>query len=88
MTHEQRAAGVFDFFLRHGWVAEDHRKQVSNGIELAITAAVGDADSFRRFVLSLLNPSERGHAVPAHVRDDAREVLGRKRVETGKGSGK
>lgn len=43
------------------------------------------AQEFRRmenFILSLLNPEELGLAVPAHVRDSAREALGRRRVET------
>lgn len=34
------------------------------------------------FISSLLNPEENGLAVPAHVRDDARVALGRKRVES------
>lgn len=41
-----------------------------------------DAMRFRTFIESFLNPEERGLAVPAHVRDDAREILGRKRVES------
>lgn len=41
MTPEQRARGVFDYFLRSGWVREEDRKAVSKGIELAIRAAVG-----------------------------------------------
>ncbi len=34
------------------------------------------------FCLSILNPEELGHAVPAHVRDEARRALGRAPVET------
>lgn len=37
-----------------------------------------------RFIASFLSPEERGLAVPAHVRDDAREILGMDRVETKK----
>ena len=43
------------------------------------------AQQFRRmenFIKSLLNPEELGLAVPAHVRDLARESLGQRRVET------
>lgn len=42
------------------------------------------AQQFRRmenFIKSLLNPEELGLAVPAHVRDSAREALGRPKVE-------
>lgn len=45
MTPEQRAAEVFDYFLQHGWVREEDRKAVSEGIELAIRAAVADAEN-------------------------------------------
>jgi hypothetical protein len=85
MTNEQRAAGVFDFFLRHGWVAEEHRKQIATGIELAIAAATDDAGDLRRFLDRLLNPSDMGRDVSARVRDECRVLLGMKRVETGKG---
>lgn len=84
MTNEQRAEGVFNFFIRHGWVAEEHRKPVSNGIELAITAATGDAERVRRFLDRLLNPNDLGHAVSARVRDEARALMGLPKVETGK----
>lgn len=42
------------------------------------------AQQFRRmenFIKSLLNPEELGLAVPAHVRDSAREALGMPKVE-------
>lgn len=35
-----------------------------------------------KFVRSLLNPEELGHAVPAHVRDEARKVLGMEPCES------
>lgn len=38
-------------------------------------------DSMEKFLKSLLNPEENGHAVSAYVRDEARVVLGRKPVE-------
>jgi hypothetical protein len=34
------------------------------------------------FLKRFLNPEELGFAVPAHVRDDVREILGRERVES------
>lgn len=33
------------------------------------------------FIRSLLNPEENGHAVPPHIRDAARRVLGMPTVE-------
>jgi len=35
-----------------------------------------------RFLKDLLNPEMYGHAVTAEVRDKARELLGKERVET------
>lgn len=37
---------------------------------------------YRDFITSFLNPEERGLAVSKSVRDDVREFLGRKRVES------
>jgi hypothetical protein len=45
--------------------------------DAAVTIEVQEA-----FIRSLLNPEKLGRAVPAHVRDDAREALGRERVES------
>jgi len=39
------------------------------------------AGNLAAFLRRFLNPEELGHAVPAHVRDDVREVLGMERVE-------
>ena len=43
MTPEQRARDLFDFFLRRGWVKEEDRKAVGEGMELAVRAAEDDA---------------------------------------------
>lgn len=40
-----------------------------------------ERDRYLRFVKSVLNPEENGNAVRPHVRDDARQALGMKRVE-------
>jgi hypothetical protein len=39
-------------------------------------------DQMENFIRSLLNPDGFGHAVSAEVRDEARYVLGMKKVET------
>lgn len=39
-------------------------------------------ERLEQFVRSLLNPEERGYAVPAHVRDAARVALGMQAVES------
>jgi len=39
---------------------------------------------YENFIRSLLNPEMFGHAVSAEVRDEARYVLGMKKVETSK----
>lgn len=44
LTAEQRARGVFDFFLEKGLVKEQDRKPVSEGMELAIMAAAIDSE--------------------------------------------
>lgn len=52
----------------------------------ALLAAVAELraerDRLRAFLSRFLNPEELGLAVPAHVRDDVRVALGRRRVET------
>lgn len=50
--------------------------------ELIIGSLLHQRERLESFLRSFLNPEERGHAVPAHVRDDVRELLGMKRVET------
>lgn len=39
-------------------------------------------ERLEQFVRSLLNPEERGYAVPSHVRDAARVALGMQAVES------
>lgn len=48
-------------------------------LSLALAKRLANMHTFLR---SFLNPEELGMAVPAHVRDDVREVLGMKRVES------
>jgi len=47
-----------------------------------LTDAADNLDELHAFLRTFLNPDERGLAVPAHVRDDVRELLGMKRCET------
>lgn len=39
-------------------------------------------EELEQFLKSFLHPEVRGMAVPAHIRDDVREMLGRPRVES------
>lgn len=41
-----------------------------------------EKENMKRFIKSLLNPEDFGHSVTAEVRDEARYVLGMKKVET------
>lgn len=43
--------------------------------------AADNLDEVFAFLRSLLNPEENGHSVSAYIRDEARELLGQKRVE-------
>lgn len=43
--------------------------------------AADKLDEVFAFLRTLLNPEENGHAVSAYIRDEARELLGQKRVE-------
>jgi len=43
--------------------------------------AADKLDEVFAFLRTLLNTEENGHAVSAYIRDEARELLGQKRVE-------
>lgn len=61
---------------------DDALIQLREALEMA-ARAIAERDRLGAFALSLLNPEENGHAVPAHIRDEARKALGRRPVETG-----
>jgi hypothetical protein len=47
-----------------------------------LTDAASTIETQEAFIRSLLDPEQLGCAVPGRVRDDAREALGRERVES------
>ena len=61
------------------WAAEQPDSWDVPGL---LNDAADRIDTLDTFLRRFLNPEELGHAVPAHVRDDVREMLGMKRVES------
>lgn len=61
----------------------EHRYKAVVQMQADLEAIRQSYDRLLDFALSFLSPEENGHAVPAHIRDEARKALGRKPVETG-----
>ena len=51
-------------------------------LELKLVSANECINRTESFINRFLDPEDLGYAVDKHVRDDAREALGRERVET------
>ena len=54
------------------------------GLPGLLNDAADNLDEVFAFLRTLLDPEQNGHAVSAYIRDEARELLGQKRVEHAK----
>jgi hypothetical protein len=82
-AHSIRTGSCYDPAFRANLLrAMDHAiLQVDTPYVSTTDATATSEPRAANFLRRLLNPEDLGYAVPAHVRDDVREVLGMERVE-------